>query len=100
MRTGRRKYIRFAFARRQTKLLARDLVKLEKRFNNELNNITLPCGEKIKLASSISRYERVRLMMTVKGFREDVPVKNYEYAARLINAYLKNRGRRTMNYEL
>jgi hypothetical protein len=78
---------KFSFARRETQTLAKTLIILEKRFNKELNNIILPCGEKLKLASSISRYEKMRLMMQTKGFSEHITLTNSEYAARMINAY-------------
>jgi hypothetical protein len=67
--------------------MAKELALLEKRFDKELNNITLPCGVKVKLASSISRYEKVRLMMEIKEFASQIPVTNCEYAARMINAW-------------
>jgi hypothetical protein len=82
---------KFAFKRKQTIAMAKQFVILESRFNKELNNIILPCGEKIKLASSISRYEKVRLMMQIKGFGDFIPVKNCEYVARMINAYQKRK---------
>jgi hypothetical protein len=91
MSDKRKKYLKFTFARRRTKLIAISLVKLEKRFDSELNNIVLPCGTKIRLASSISRYEKMRLMMETEGFRDDIPVKDYEYAARIIDAWLKQK---------
>jgi predicted secreted protein len=85
---------KFAFKRRQTITTAKKIVALETRFNKELSAVTLPCGEKINLASSISRYEKVRLMKETKGYSEYIPHTNCEYIARMINAYhLKsNRG--------
>jgi hypothetical protein len=91
MNSKKVRYPKFSFKRRETKLMARQLTVLEKHFNEELNNIVLPCGEKIKLASSISRYEKVRLMMSIKGFAEHISLTNCEYAARMINAYEKLR---------
>jgi hypothetical protein len=88
MSAERKKYLKFAFKTRRTKLIARELVRLERNFNHELNGITLPCGKRIKLASSISRYEKFRLMMDM-GFMEDIPIKSVEHAARMINAYCK-----------
>jgi hypothetical protein len=93
-----RKKINFGFKRQQSQMTAARLVRLEKRFNGELNNITLPCGAKIKLASSISRAEKIRLMMLTKGFAEHIPVSSYEYAARMINAHMKKL--RVKSYEL
>jgi hypothetical protein len=93
MSVERKKYLKFAFAHRRTKLIAISLVKLEKRFDRELNSIVLPCGANIRLASSISRYEKFRLMMQTEGFKENMPVQDYEYAARMINAWLKQKRR-------
>jgi hypothetical protein len=89
MGVERKQRINFALKRRRTQITASRLARLEKRFDGELNNITLPCGEKIKLASSISRYEKMRLMMLTKGFAEHITVHSCEYAARMINAHMK-----------
>jgi hypothetical protein len=84
----RQRYMRW---RRQTLAMAREIVALEKRFDSELNGITLPCGEKIRLASSISRYEKVRLMMQTKGFAESIPLSSCEYVTKMIDGYLKRK---------
>ena len=94
MSEERKKYIKFVFKRKRTRIIAETLVELENKFDRELNNIVLPCGAEIRLASSISRYEKIRLMFEVAGFKEeieDMQIKDHEYAARMIDAWRKLR---------
>jgi hypothetical protein len=74
----------------KSKTEAREMAKLENRFIRELNGAVLPCGVKIKLASSISRYERLRLMMKTEGFGEYINTNHsVNYLARMIDAHSK-----------
>jgi hypothetical protein len=83
-------YRRFVLARRKSREEAKEMAKLENRYIRELNGAVLPCGVKIKLASSISRYERLRLMMKTEGFREYINTNHsVNYLARMIDATSK-----------
>jgi hypothetical protein len=82
-------YIALSLKRRKTQEMAKEFASLEKRFNSELNNVTLPCGEKARLAASIPRHEKVKIMMTIKGFAEYIPISSPEWVMRLIDAHAK-----------
>jgi hypothetical protein len=98
MKVDGKKYDRFAFARRHSVEEVKTLIRLENRFIRELNSAVLPCGTTIRLASSISRYERIRLMMKTEGFEEYINTNHSaNYIARMIDAYVRQRRAKTIN---